>query len=292
MARAQVVDQSTKTGVIELRLCDFPINSSKLRPSHVTVLGDRIAPLLAKGGSISILGLASRSGSSSHNQRLSERRAQSVIEQLKLLARRNVNAKNHTGKIKSVAGVGESAAAKAGQRDGTEDAFYRAVLIKAWARRVPPPAPKPKPPVKKVKRVASRKWFSSSTFAPGLGGPMPSGEDGALLADLLSKAIATKKRGGTDSRTYTEVPPDYAVVRVNEFFMIDESLWTPPVKTTRYRKEVHYKWGTRTERVRVRTTTIWKTANDRLARVDKTDQTYHRSRVWKVTTHPDAAVFG
>ena len=50
---------------------------------HLAFLrGDAMAPL-RNGGSVSVVGLASRTGSTAHNQELSERRAKRVLERLR-----------------------------------------------------------------------------------------------------------------------------------------------------------------------------------------------------------------
>src|SRR5690606_28763152 len=123
-------DYSETDGIIEAKLWGFGVNSAELRERHAEWLDDFVVPILADGGSLALVGEASRSGAAAHNRVLSIRRAKGVLEHLRRSVGvvRHVDATTSNGfDVRSVGGVGETAAAAAGRRDGTEDAFYRAV---------------------------------------------------------------------------------------------------------------------------------------------------------------------
>jgi hypothetical protein len=85
-----------------------------------------------------IAGLASPSGAESFNMALSERRAKSVVEFLRKEVRSNFA-------VELDISLGEFAARLAGLRDGVEAENWRAVVVAAWKRPVPPPVdPRPK----------------------------------------------------------------------------------------------------------------------------------------------------
>src|SRR5262245_42278645 len=132
-----VADYSQACGIIEGKLFGFRINSAELKKAHVAWLNHFVVPILVDGGSITVVGEASRTVSAGHNRALSVRRAQSVVAHLQ----RQVGlVRSRCGAVdaESISGVGESAAAAAGLRDGTEDGFYRAVRIRAWGKPTPP----------------------------------------------------------------------------------------------------------------------------------------------------------
>jgi len=293
-----VADYSETCGIVEAKLWGFGVNSAELRKRHAEWLDDFVVPILADGGSIALVGEASRSGAASHNQVLSIRRAKGVLEHLRRAVGvvRHVDATGSNGfDVRSVGGVGEAAAADAGRRDGTEEAFFRAVRVRAWSRPMPPVPPPPQPaPRKMVRRVSSRRWHSSNTRTGGGGNPLHDGGAGVLLADLVKKAFKAKTRGGTDQRSYVQVPPDHVVVRVKDETVIDDSLYTMNVSTTTYTTVITYEWGPRTPTVELarRIVSIPKGGSIAKARITHQVDVLPRSEVWRYTTAPDAVVFG
>ena len=138
------VDDKSSGGITLGVLHHFRIGDATLHSSHKDWLSQKVVPLLKAGGSISIVGQASRSGSDQTNKILSERRAASVRGFLEQAARQSFP-------FQVVTGTGESAAASAGQKDGKEDGYFRSVIIIAHSRPTPPdpkvitqpPAPTP-----------------------------------------------------------------------------------------------------------------------------------------------------
>lgn len=122
-------------------ICNFTINDHQLKSGHLNALRNYVFPVLVAGGSATIVGMASRTGSKQHNLQLSRRRASSVSNQL--LA--------YTGpvqnRLRTVFGVGETAATLGLMADDTESELYRAVAISVWSKELPPPPP-PAPPGK------------------------------------------------------------------------------------------------------------------------------------------------
>ncbi len=119
-----------------LMLYNYDVDGSRMKPEHEAELRHSVIPKLNVGGSVSIVGLASRSGSMAHNDKLSLDRANHVFEFLN----RNV----HRGlRARLVQGFGERKAKQEGYRDGTEDERFRSVLLFVSTGPVPPP---PTPP--------------------------------------------------------------------------------------------------------------------------------------------------
>lgn len=125
--------QRLSSGVI---IFNFDVDSAQLKLEHLDMLRSWVVPLLNKRYSISIVGLASRTGKTAHNLHLSQQRADRTLEFLSGEVRNNFNAKN-------VIGYGDLMAEDAGDRENTEDPRFRAVLILA-APGPTPPAPPPK----------------------------------------------------------------------------------------------------------------------------------------------------
>jgi outer membrane protein OmpA-like peptidoglycan-associated protein len=140
---AELVVIHSSAAVLTARLTHFAIGSAVLRPDHQRFLEQEVAPRLRKGGSVTLVGLASRSGSAATNQALSSRRMEAVLQRLRQLA-------GSRFRVNLATGAGEVAAASAGMRDGSEDASGRAVLLLWWQDAAPPPpdpdlAARPKP---------------------------------------------------------------------------------------------------------------------------------------------------
>lgn len=290
-----VADFSRECGDVEAKLFGFGVNSAELRGRHIAWLDDYVVPILADGGSLSLVGEASRTGTNRHNQGLSVDRAHSVLEYVRRHVHgpvRGLDATMLPFEVPTFRGVGERAAARVGQRDGTEDAYYRAVRVRAWARPNPPapPAPRTRPPTM-VRQIISRRWRSSSTRTPGGGNPWHDGEGGALLGDLINNALQTATRGGSDTRAYHEYPADWCIVRVHDDYTIDDHLWTGPVSTTTYTHVMQYEYGPCTPMVTLfKTITVISKAGTR--RVDRSTRSYPRTEIWQHTTAPHARVLG
>src|SRR6185295_17092855 len=85
-------------------------------------------------GSVSVVGLASRSGGRGHNHALSARRAESTLAFLRHQVPNGFLAKQ-------VVGFGELKARDEGQPDGTEDPRFRSVVLFPGPGAAPPPPP-------------------------------------------------------------------------------------------------------------------------------------------------------
>jgi hypothetical protein len=105
-----------------LLLFNFDIGRGQLKPEHERALRALVTPKLGAGGAVSIVGLASRSGSFSLNDRLSLQRATSVLDFL----RREVPS---GFPVRAFKAFGEHKAQFDHVRDGTEDERYRSVVL-------------------------------------------------------------------------------------------------------------------------------------------------------------------
>lgn len=115
---------------VALLLSNFDVAGARLKPGHELPLLGVIAPMLRAGGSCTIFGMASRSGSVGTNDVLSQRRAEAVKSRLA----REINPLRAI----SVTGFGESLAAQSGHKDGSEDANMRGAIVVAWPKPTPP----------------------------------------------------------------------------------------------------------------------------------------------------------
>lgn len=127
---------------------NFDIDGHSLKHEHKEFLQAHVAPLLLLGGSTTVRGMASRTGSDKHNDDLSTKRAKEVVFHL-------MQATHHAARVFTYKGVGERDAESAGQSDDLEDEFYRAVSLVVTTERTPSRVPKkkekPKPfPPKKM----------------------------------------------------------------------------------------------------------------------------------------------
>lgn len=222
----QVSELDSGRGTTSARLSQFAVNSDVLLEGHRIWLNDMISPLLRGGGSVSLIGLASRTGSDSHNLALSKRRATAVLAFLRLCTGRSFNHLFSTG-------TGEAMAALAGQADGTEDGTHRAVLVIAWAEAKPPPqAPRPMP--QRAERVISRS-ASKLTWPSVDRGTVHDGSFGESIASIFGP-------GPKETRSTASYPADYAVNEIHEVKQLEET-YSAAGRTLRESIEVRYTWG-------------------------------------------------
>jgi hypothetical protein len=113
---------------------NFDVGGAQLKLEHQSFLRAQVVPRLKQGGSVSIVGLASRTGSTAFNQHLSQRRAERTLAFLRGEVTRGFVARN-------VIGFGEMKAKAEGVRDRTEDPRFRSVLVLTGSGAVPPPPP-------------------------------------------------------------------------------------------------------------------------------------------------------
>ncbi len=134
-------------------LFNFDVDSPSLKLEHWDMLRSWVVPYIRKGHSISIVGLASRTGSTAHNQKLSQDRADNTLTFLKSEVREGFNAR-------SVIGFGELKAAAEGERDNTEDPRFRSVLILS----APGPTPPPPPPKIDLEKLVPKVFLKKGGF--------------------------------------------------------------------------------------------------------------------------------
>ncbi|AQQ06412.1 hypothetical protein B0E33_24830 [Roseibium algicola] len=156
MSGNYVVDH--RDGVITLaRLQYFDVSQANLKEDHKNWLRRNVVPLLKGNGSISIVGLSSRSGKAAFNKALSMKRANAVktfLEECLLSC----------FPFDLVDGLGESLAEEMGQEDGVEDGQFRAVMI--YVHSLPTP---PNPKVIKTPKKMKPKPKAASTLWVGIG---------------------------------------------------------------------------------------------------------------------------
>jgi hypothetical protein len=115
-----------------LLLFNFDIDDDALKHEHRVGLLDEVVPRLKAGDSISVVGLASRTGSHGHNRALSGRRAKRTLAFLRHEVPNGFAAKE-------VVSFGELKATQEGQPDGTEDPRFRSVILFVGRSAEPPP---------------------------------------------------------------------------------------------------------------------------------------------------------
>lgn len=286
MSGAGVLDYS-EADSIEGRLIGFGIGRHGLEFPHIRWLENAVVPVLQGGGSVAVTGFASRTGTDADNLVLSQRRARTVINHLHSKLRSPMHFTiGDDYQVKQVSGSGETEPRDDGARDGSENAYYRAVLVHAWRKPLPPPlpVPKPKPPARQIMRVRLRHWNKFNSRMPG-----EAGEFGMDMAEIASDIIAGNTTGGTDKRETVVVPIDHVVVKVREEFTVDNNMGVG-VSTTTYDWRVEYFWGPPTDTVFLlsRTRQI-ESGIDRGWRMKKRDH-IQRDKIWKEVPAPDAAV--
>ncbi|CAM5621107.1 hypothetical protein MAUB1S_10581 [Mycolicibacterium aubagnense] len=247
MATPSVTFSNPTAGLLQIRLSGFGVGSAALTPEHQRVLRDRVVPVIAAGGSITVAGHASRSGSDTRNSALSLQRANAVVQHIKKEVRSQVRPTAFD--VKSVTGNGEQAAATAGVRDGTEDPHYRAVTLAVWAKPVPPKIPTvvrtaPKLVSRTVKLTKSK---IDTTGSSGAGADRFSGEDGAAWASLIAQVFFddfnTIKNVETDS-----FPSDYVITEIRQDYSYEHDR-RELASFSSERVVVSFKWGPSTPSV-------------------------------------------
>jgi hypothetical protein len=267
------------------RLVRFGVGSDKLLLEHAFWLQNVVVPVLQAQGSVAIIGLTSRTGSEKFNLDLSKRRAQAVRAALRQMVGGPFPCSVDTRS--DAKWFGEGSAQLAGHKDGSEDPYYRAVIVAAAYTPTPPPPPKLplKPAAPAIKRVATRKWHKFETRAHG-----EPGETGMEIGNLVNDIVAGVRKGGSDDRTYVLVPSDHIVSQVIEEFIVDNQMGMG-VSSTSYTRTIEYRWGEpvdkvfwyfRTKRIESGIEFAWK--------IEARDYIL-RSNIWKRTTAPDATVY-
>lgn len=157
--------RSQTPDTIAAKLFNFDVGTFAIKPEHSNWLNSVVAPKLRDGGSLTIIGLASRTGSDDFNMRLSHNRLQAVIDLLRKQVPNNF-------KVALEVAKGERSAMYAGDMDGVENESFRSVIISVWNKPNPPPPPPPPPPQPRPKlypeeRKFFRRWLGFGVKAGG-----------------------------------------------------------------------------------------------------------------------------
>jgi len=124
----------TSTTPLAVLFYNFKKNSDVVKYEHLSELTKRIAPLLDAGGSVTLIGMASRTGPEGFNIRLSRSRAANMLGALaRIVGDRGKSARAALG-----VSEGSANAARAGDAAGVENPRFRAVSITAWLSADPP----------------------------------------------------------------------------------------------------------------------------------------------------------
>ncbi|WP_229159474.1 hypothetical protein [Bradyrhizobium brasilense] len=147
---------------IAAKLFNFEVGKFAIKPEHSNWLISVVAPKLRSGGSLTIIGLASRTGSDDFNMELSQNRLRAVIDLLRKQVLNNF-------KVALEVAKGERAAKYAGEMDGVENESWRGVIISVWNKPnpPPPPPPQPKPQFYPEERKFFKRWLGFGVKSGG-----------------------------------------------------------------------------------------------------------------------------
>ena len=235
----RIATANGKNGILAARLFNFDIGKHELKKEHKDWLKAEVVGRLQSGGSMFVVGLASRTDTDAHNMVLSRRRADALIQFLRKESPNNF-------KIALDIALGERAAQFAGVRDGHEDENWRAVALSVWNRRDPPPMPviptPPPPPLVEVRSFVE--FLTEQKIRGGTGDDPP----GAVALNDLSMNLAQSMWGGNTfmKEVKRRVPATYKVIEVLALRNSNGSeLGIAAVSITSC--QVAYKWGMRTK---------------------------------------------
>ena len=150
---------------IAAKLFNFEVGKFAIKPEHSNWLMSVVVPKLRDGGSLTIIGLASRTGSDDFNMQLSQNRLRAVIDLLRQQVPKDF-------KVALEVAKGERAAMYAGEMDGVENESWRGVIISVWNKPNPPPPPPPPPPQPRpqsdpVERKFFKRWLGFGVKSGG-----------------------------------------------------------------------------------------------------------------------------
>jgi hypothetical protein len=145
---------------IAAKLFNFEIGKFAIKPEHSSWLISVVSPKLRAGGSLTIIGLASRTGSDDFNMQLSDNRLRAVIDLLRKQVPNNFKVAHEVAK-------GEQAAMYAGEIDGVENENWRGVIISVWNKPNPPPPPPQKPNYYPAEPKFFKRWLGFGVKSGG-----------------------------------------------------------------------------------------------------------------------------
>jgi hypothetical protein len=158
----KIYEYSQGPNGITAKLYNFEIGKFDIKTEHFNWLIAVVVPKLRNGGSISIVGLASRTGTDAFNMKLSENRLHAVLNWLRAAVPNGFQ-------VGIEVAVGERAAWLAGVKDEVEQEGWRAVVVSVWDKPTPPPPPPP-PPVRKpapIDRTWDKRWLGFGVKSGG-----------------------------------------------------------------------------------------------------------------------------
>lgn len=123
-----------RTKVPSFLLYNFDIGGDELKREHQLYLRGEATTPLRVGGSVSIVGLASRTGSVAHNQALSERRASRTLDYLR-------EAIPNRFAVDQLVAFGEMSMKREGYHDRVENPRFRSVILFVSSGPKPPSVP-------------------------------------------------------------------------------------------------------------------------------------------------------
>lgn len=127
--------------VVRAWLYDFDKNQAKLKRGHIDLLNSTIGPVIRDGGSIKLLGLASTTGSAEYDKKLGEARIHAVVSHLQAKFGKKFAITKEISFGKEMALEFKKANLAGGTADYVESDLWRAVIVNAWNRGIPPPPP-------------------------------------------------------------------------------------------------------------------------------------------------------
>ncbi|HJU09220.1 MAG TPA: hypothetical protein VJ728_00010 [Candidatus Binataceae bacterium] len=127
--------------VVRAWLYNFSVGGAILKEDHRKLLSTAVGPVIRDGGSIKLMGLASTTGPAKYDRLLGGRRADAVLNYLRQHFGSKFILSREISYGKDMALYFYSAKLEGGTNDNIESDLWRAVVVNAWNRGVPPPPP-------------------------------------------------------------------------------------------------------------------------------------------------------
>lgn len=228
----KVTPLSSMGGTARGRLYNFDVDGARLKHEHEVYLRTHIVPALRSGGSVRLIGLASRTGGAEHNRALSQQRIAAVLAFLR-------GGAGQAFQVAEQEAEGEEGARLAGVRDGVEGENWRATIVSAWMRPTPPPPPSASEPPPVMLRTVQRSWMMPPQMRAR--NVSERGSEGAALGELFLRMI--NPDAAEKNPVYMQLPETYAINRIsltrktteNQFATGDTYYmtyeWGPPQET-------------------------------------------------------------
>lgn len=124
---------------VKCLLFDYDSGKAEIKSAHMKYVKEKVVPILTKGGSLTVIGMASRFGNEAANKSLSSQRARQALTFLKSLAPKIASNIYEV----TVKGAGTTVAKNQLQPEGSDNERYRSVYVSVWNKKEPPPVPPP-----------------------------------------------------------------------------------------------------------------------------------------------------